>query len=72
MYIQSHKKDNHIFSWCPDGKLLAAGYSSGLLAIRHIESPEVRIFSSTANHTLFRVGMDFKCQIEKNFDPGFS
>jgi len=27
-------------SWRPDGKLLAAGYSSGLLSIRHIESKE--------------------------------
>ena len=24
--------------WRPDGKLLASGYSSGLLSIRHIES----------------------------------
>jgi len=27
-------------SWRPDGKLLASGYSSGLLSIRHIESKE--------------------------------
>ena len=27
-------------SWRPDGKLVAAGYSSGLLAIRHIESAQ--------------------------------
>jgi WD40 repeat protein len=26
--------------WRPDGKLLAAGYTTGLLSIRHIESKE--------------------------------